>query len=313
MKAILTIGCGGSGKSSFARELIRENIDKTTGESTWVKIERDTIREKICVLHNNNYSIVYNNLWSYWNFKWEKEVNPIRDAMLTDSASKGKNVILSDTNLGKENREKLIKHVQSFGYDVETKVFGETLTLDDLWKHNLNRKNVLPHNVVADQYQRFRKEFPLYTLKDGLFTPYCVIYDIDGTIAHMVDRSPYEWDKVDTDIMDVPLFAGIMGQMYHGYEIIFMSGRDESCRKKTEDWIKKSMANLTSEPFNFKLYMRSAGDMRKDTAIKEELFFKYIDGNYRVQTVYDDRPVVCRLWRDMGFKVNQCANPWVEF
>lgn len=53
--------------------------------------------------------------------------------------------------------------------------------------------------------------------------------------------------------------------------------------------------------------------MRKDTIIKEELFWKPIADNYNVQFVLDDRLSVCRMWRDLGIKVLQVGNPHIEF
>ena len=73
-----------------------------------------------------------------------------------------------------------------------------------------------------------------------------------------------------------------------------MSGRKETCREITEQWLEKN-----NVPYD-DLYMRKADDNRDDTVIKRELFEKYIKGRYNVLFVIDDRPKVCKMWQDLG-------------
>ena len=54
--------------------------------------------------------------------------------------------------------------------------------------------------------------------------------------------------------------------------------------------------------------MRKTDDSRKDSIIKKEIFLEHIDKEYNVMSVFDDRPQVIRMWRDLGlfvFDVNQ--------
>jgi hypothetical protein len=44
--------------------------------------------------------------------------------------------------------------------------------------------------------------------------------------------------------------------------------------------------------------MRRAGDRRKDTVVKREIYERHIAGHYTVRVVFDDRDQVVRLWRD---------------
>jgi len=61
------------------------------------------------------------------------------------------------------------------------------------------------------------------------------------------------------------------------------------------------------------LFMRAADDMRKDTVVKEELFWQNIAPNYNVLFAIDDRPCVVRLWQKLGIKTFAVGNPWIEF
>lgn len=49
--------------------------------------------------------------------------------------------------------------------------------------------------------------------------------------------------------------------------------------------------------------MRNNLDDRKDTVIKKEMFDKYIDNQYIVDFVIDDRLSVIRQYEKMGLKV----------
>ena len=45
--------------------------------------------------------------------------------------------------------------------------------------------------------------------------------------------------------------------------------------------------------------MRPEGDRRKDFVVKEELFWDNIGEKYDVVGVFDDRPQVLRMWREL--------------
>jgi hypothetical protein len=53
--------------------------------------------------------------------------------------------------------------------------------------------------------------------------------------------------------------------------------------------------------------MRSAGDMRKDSIVKEEIYRQEILGRYNVWFVLDDRNQVVDMWRLLGLRCLQVA------
>jgi hypothetical protein len=91
------------------------------------------------------------------------------------------------------------------------------------------------------------------------------------------------------------------------YQIIVMSGRDSVCRGDTQDWLQDN------DVMYDELYMREKGDMRKDADVKWSLYKKFVDGRFNVFFVIDDRPSMCRLWVDRGFKVFAVGNQNIEF
>lgn len=302
-KVYILIGCGGSGKSTRARELT--NIDT-------IIVERDMAREQLIVSKCSEWKPHYN-LWCYWKFKWEKTIDLIIEDMFNLCIDLNKNIVISNTNLNPLKVKELRDKFEALGYEVIEEVIGGELTLDDLWKRNLNRKNVLSHDVVAKHYYQFREQFPLFKLEDVSDKPKAVIFDVDGTICHMEDvRGPYEWDKVDLDKPDEVLLDCLVGLWCSGYKIIIMSGRDSISREKTEEWLNK---HLGFKPeINYELFMRKEGDMRSDIIVKQELFFEHVDGKYKVVKVFDDRPKVIRnVWMEFGLGVVCCGNQNLEF
>jgi len=55
--------------------------------------------------------------------------------------------------------------------------------------------------------------------------PSAYIFDIDGTVALMNGRSPYEYDRVSEDLLNTHI-SNILISLYDtGYRIIFATGR----------------------------------------------------------------------------------------
>ena len=147
--------------------------------------------------------------------------------------------------------------------------------------------------------------------------PWCQIYDLDGTLALMGDRKPFDWEKVSEDKVNKSVnhllyLNAWASERYHGKtqadRIIILSGRSDICRKDTEKWIQSKLYGSHDG-----LFMRTNNDFRCDTIIKYELFNKYIRDKYNVRFIVDDRPKVCRMWRELGLPVLQVGDPHVEF
>lgn len=128
-----------------------------------------------------------------------------------------------------------------------------------------------------------------------------IICDLDGTLAHSAHRNIYDLSRVGSDVVDFEVLQTIRAMESWEYRIIFMSGRDESCREQTLAWL--DLYGFDSP----ELYMRPAGDTRVDWEVKSELFDNHIAGKYNVLYCLDDRVQVVRMWRAKGLKVLQVA------
>ena len=148
-----------------------------------------------------------------------------------------------------------------------------------------------------------------YTPNEKL--PKCIIVDIDGTIAEMNGRGPFEWDKVDTDLPRQFVIDVVTGYAdRHNCHIVFLSGRDGCCYAKTYDWIAKYVGHDISWTLN----MRKTKDFRKDSIVKEEIFWNIVAPNYNVIGVFDDRPQVLQVWHELKLPNVICVgNPFISF
>lgn len=127
--------------------------------------------------------------------------------------------------------------------------------------------------------------------------------DIDGTVAHMGDkRSPYDYTEVvKLDDPDPVVIRAVNAAHADGITVIMMSGRGETCRGATIEWLTEHGVKFDA------LFMRGAKDNRPDWIIKDELVRQHIQDTYHVLWCYDDRNQVVDHHRAMGYKVFQVA------
>lgn len=304
MRAIITIGVSASGKSTWAKNFIEEKnaLRNCDNQETWVCVERDFFRREMQISnHTPNGNSGVN--WKKWNWKWEHLVTERVWSEITYAAEMKFNIIISDTNLNPHRRKELEYKLKKMGYFVEFKEFPITWEL--ACERDAARENGVGYSVLANQFKQWNEEF----VKQYFGTPdksSAVICDIDGTLAHMKDRSPFEWSRVGEDVVDENVLSLLL-LLGKNYNIVFLSGRDSCCYVETDSWIKKHY------PMQYKLFMRSEGDCRRDDIVKEELFWNHVADNYNVKFVIDDRPQMCRKWRAMNIKTFQVADPYVEF
>ena len=125
--------------------------------------------------------------------------------------------------------------------------------------------------------------------------PQVVIVDIDGTVALRLGekpRKPYAFNRVSEDAPNPPVISVVHALAQVGHKIVFVSGRDEVCRTDTLTWLKRHVGLEDVE-----LYMRKAGDSRRDSTVKRELYEAHL-AHREVLCVIDDRDQVVRMWRE---------------
>lgn len=284
-KLILTVGMSSSGKTSFTEQFIRNN-------NNWVDLNRDDMRFRLFCDGKRD--------WTKYKFTKpnEQRVTVSIDRIAKWAVETNRNIIVSDTNLNPKIRQKWKDFAEQYGYEYEEKPF--VVTWDEARKRNIQREGGIAESILWDQYLRMNEYMGRKIYSGTPDKPKAVIIDVDGTIAEMNGRKPYEWDKVDTDKPRYDIIAMIHGLTDSmNLKPVFLSGRDSICSHKTYLWIKSYVFDGSED---FPLFMRSIKDHRPDYVVKEKLFWEHVAPEYDVVSAIDDRPQVLRLWRELGIK-----------
>jgi len=137
--------------------------------------------------------------------------------------------------------------------------------------------------------------------------PKCLIVDIDGTIAKMGDRNPFDWKKVGLDFPNKEIISEIRKLVKENPElfVFFITGREGAAHKETRKWIQEHLPFLEED---FRLLMRKDGDRRKNAVVKKELFYNNIEGKFIVDLAFEDDEDVIKLWKSFGIPVREVSS-----
>lgn len=268
-KIIILKGLPASGKSTWAKETIKKHPNQ------YKRVNKDDLRAMIDA-----------GIWSKDN---ERQILATRNALIDQFLSEGKNVIVDDTNLNPKHIEDI---TNLFKVEIEVKFFD--VDIDECISRDKKRENPVGEKVIKEMYYRYlRPESPkLKEFTPGL--PEAIICDIDGTLAKMTGRSPYDYSQVMTDIPNRDVYRLVKLLAFQGMRIILVSGRDGSCEAETRNWL-----TLYKIPYHF-LYMRPAGNKENDAIIKKNIYDEKIKDQYNIAFVLDDRDRVVNMWRSLG-------------
>lgn len=349
---MVLIGPSASGKSSYAFEKLRQN--RRNGDTEYLELNRDLLRAEY-QREFQNLLVSDRPDYSKWKFKNEKTINKMflnrfieyLDHFIYNDkhfGEKERTIIWSDTNLNQDRLESKISELineartKNVNLICSYKLFIENEEV--LNKRDRQRESGVGESVIHKQLSLFHKELPkifpklseedkgrypylrnlnrFMEFKGHKILPTAVLIDIDGTVANMVDRGPFEWDKV---LSDEPIkehedliFSYIKNNNIEN--VIFLTGRDGKARKDTIEWLEtKSFLVKELKKINksYTLYNRAESDQRRDSIIKQEILLDKIAFNYDIKAVFDDRPQVCRMWWHLGLKCYQLQNPYIEF
>lgn len=274
MKEVIMLkGIQGSGKSTYAKQLIDENPGK------YKRINNDDIR---LMLDNGKFTK-----------QNEKFVDLVRNQLIVMALDNGFSVILDNMNLHAKheiNVRQLIKGKANLTIKDFTDVPLETCI-----ERDLKRPNSIGEKVIRKAYNQYIRKEPITPeyiegKKD------IVICDLDGTLCLLNGRNPYDASTCNDDILNEVVYSIIKDR-----NVIFVSGREDKYKPQTINFLLKHGLE------KFPLFMRKSGDMRKDSIVKEEIYNDYIKGKYNVLFTLDDRDQMIILWRSLGLVCLQVA------
>jgi predicted kinase len=282
---LLLIGAPGSGKTTFAKYFTRT-------EENWMRLCRDDFRMM-------NFSD------SLMSSREENLISNVLDAAIETLLRKKCNVLLDATHC---RAEYLNHYIEKFNAcaDISFKCFE--CDTDELITRCNKRHVETGRYVSATVIKRFVNDlkklkatfdFSPRPLTQATFTaekqdtslPKAIICDLDGTLALMGNRDPYDATESDKDTLNEVVANVLKTFSDKGYNILLVSGREEIFREPTLRFLEKFAVSYQQ------LWMRKAKDYRKDAIIKKEIFDREVAGKYYIEFVLDDRDQVVEMWR----------------
>ncbi|SKU46476.1 Predicted kinase [Mycobacteroides abscessus subsp. abscessus] len=290
-------GYPGSGKTTKAKEI--------AAKSGAVRVCRDDLRK---MLHDNYHT---------GKTECEDQVTTAERAQVHALLQSGTSVVVDATHLEPRWLRKWAKMAAQYG--AEFKVVDVLATPDECVDRDYARAKAGGREVGAEVILRMAKRHPCRNwptvMQLETFTPEpvewiadlptAIIVDIDGTVAHMDGRSPYDYTQVHTDTVDEQVRWLVNSMFRKGVMVLFVSGRDDSCRDETVKWLEYHgilFDELHMRPTGAK---DANGNKLPDYRVKYDLFNANIRGKYNVRFVLDDRDQVVNLWRALGLKCLQ--------
>jgi predicted kinase len=275
-------GVPASGKTTWAKEFVKKN-------PKYIRVSRDDLR---------------NMRGKYWEPSQENLITKYEYFAVYTALADGYNVLIDATNLNQRTIDNWNKLATEFKAEIEFKLF--TVSLEEAIKRDSSRENPVGEGTIRKFYNLYRYAFTANTsqlptlaekIEQNPHLPKAIICDLDGTLCLHNGRNPYEEDKCDTDLVNIPIREIL--RMYRlsstqKRTVLFVSGRKDTVEEKTKLWL------VENAWVPFELFMRKANDNRKDYIVKKEIFDTHIKDNYYIDFVLDDRDQVVKLWRDMG-------------
>ncbi len=299
-KLLITRGLPGSGKTWFARKWVAEdprNRKRVNRDDIGVQLHGERFYSDKDLFHDT-----------------EKAITLAAHSQIAEFLKRGWDVICDDTNLARRTARDLRAIAVRAGAEFEIHDMLD-VPMDVVYAQNEKRFGTPAYverhvydRMIARHTGRNAYEVPLGPEESdaGFVQPYepvpgtpdAIMIDIDGTVALMQGRSPFDETRVHEDLPNEAVIRAVRAMVAAGNKAIFCSGRTDGCYDATETWIKKHVR----VPYEA-LFMRKSGDTRKDSIVKVEIFDEHIRNFYNVVAVFDDRAQVVAAWRALGLPV----------
>lgn len=233
-----------------------------------------------------------------------------------------RDVIVDDTNYRNKTCREWRDLAQSFEAAFHIADF-RNVPLEDCLKRVSARAAAGGHDVpeqyIRDAHKRFirgrkldeplaetpaKKASPFEEYIPDTDLPPAFIVDVDGTLALNNGRNVYDFSRLGEDSVNESLRKVLVALYWSPQvEILIATGRPADYVLETEDWLYEN-----DVPYTEILSRGDEGvDMRSDDIVKYEILQAYAQ-HYNILGVFDDRPKVLRMWRQVGLTTFQLGN-----
>jgi predicted kinase/histidinol phosphatase-like enzyme len=289
----LLVGIPASGKSTWKKKFLLNN-------SGWVAVSRDDYR-----LMLDGSQIM--------DFKGEKLITELVNNAIALAVKSKYNVLIDQTNVNLKYLNEMVAFCEKLA-DVEFQIFDITEKVSV--ERDAARDAKVGAEVIKKMYKNylnlFNSNFDFSTRKRKAHIatnvkwkrngnlPNAIIFDIDGTLAHMQGkRGTFDWNRVNLDVVDEKVRETLKAYKKANYKIIVVTGRDGTSKDMTAQWLRDNKIEFDV------LHTKPENDFRKDYITKTEIYNSQIKPFYNVLAAYDDRKQAVNMWRGLGIKCYQ--------
>ena len=279
------------------------------GKTTWAKAWTAEAPGRARVNRDDLRAMIYGRARLEW--AEEERVTAVQRDTARALLKAGTDVVCDDMNLRPKYVREWGRFARANGHDMDVHEFP--VTVDESVARDAARGSKVGEPAIRGMARFLVKgalapiptddepaPVALYVPNDD--HPDAWLVDIDGTLAlNTGGRSPYDLERVGEDEPNHPVIDVVYGLASMGMQIVFCSGREDSCRDATEAWLDEHLG------YNAPLFMRAADDKRRDSLVKRDLL-EEIGKLYAVRGVLDDRDQVVEMWRAAGLTCLQVAD-----
>lgn len=295
-KFILVMGISGSGKTTYAKQWVEENPTHR------VRLNYDDLR---CMFGK------------YWVPEREPLMKKVFHSALIEAMYDKYDIIIDNmSNLNPKHQQEYINLIKDWNnenvnkYEIEFKLINTPVEV--CIERDSKREIPIGEKVIRQQWRKYRDYIICTSIKEMLSKqplpnkdlPDCIIVDMDATLCFNTEMRPFFGQgAAENMIKDVPNIP--ICNLARNYcdaadcALIVITGRDESCREATMNWLDDHWLHPT------KLLMRPEGSFIGGSEQKRIIYENEIKDKYNVVFVLEDNSKVVKMYRDLGLTVLQ--------
>ena len=246
----------------------------------------------------------------------------------------GKDIIVDRMGFNKQQRSKYLDMAKNKGYETKIIVFHESFqTCLDRATKRVGHPTIQDAETAKKAITFFFKNYERVEDSEADEVvrrwpegkkPKAVVCDLDGTLCdishrrHFVQRDGRKnwkafFEGIPNDKSNKWCACILRAMSNYEFKVVYCSGRGEEYRNTTENWLKENSLDqfcVDGAPwsdYKADLYMRLAGDSRKDSIIKNIILDFELKTRYNIYFAIDDRRQVVDMWRKNGIVCLACA------
>ena len=290
-KLILCQGISGSGKTTWAKQWAEED-----------PIHRIRL----------NYDDLRTMLGKYWVPEREPLMQKIFQAGLEEAMTKKYDIVIDNmSNLNPKHIAEYEDIVSCYNgssdtnntYKIEFKLFDTPV--EECIRRDALRPLPIGEKVIRQQWKKYRDFIIAQSIKNmpravqDTTLSHCIIVDMDATLCLNTSARPFFGPGAAEKMKDDEPITEMCNLVRHycndsDAALIILTGRDESCREATMEWLENHWLHPT------KLLMRPDDNFVSGPELKKFIYETEIKDKYYVDFILEDSTKVVKMWRDLG-------------